>query len=122
MLELSPLREAPLETLFASNTGISDLVPLADVPLEILRCHGTRISVLTPLGGRDLMRLKIAGTNFLGIAPLEKCLKLKRLDVQGLNISVESPERLHNDLPNCRIPYDQEIKSSPAEPAAKCHG
>ncbi len=104
--DLSPLRGAPLETLFAFNTGISDLTPLADSPLEIVRCNGTPVSDLTPLGGKDIMRLEIAETKVTDLAPLEKCAKLKRLEIQGLKIPAEEIEKLQKSLPSCRITSD----------------
>ena len=71
LVDVSPLREMPLQSLVLDGTEVVDLSPLTGIKsLLELRLAGTKLDNLTPLRGLTLQILNLSGTRVSDLSPL----------------------------------------------------
>ncbi len=110
LIDLSPLRGLPIESLSCFNTPIADLSPLNVMPLTRLYIHGTRVSDLSPLRGMKLTNLGCASTPVSDLSTLQECKSLVYVDAKATRVTAASAEALRKALPKCQLLWDDPAK------------
>lgn len=81
VVDLSPLRGAPIETLVLGHSELADLSPVRGMPLKDLHISNTHVSDLNPLKGAPLESIIMGATRVFDLEPL-RGMKLKHLQME----------------------------------------
>ena len=93
LTDLSQLRGLSLKSFdCSSNPGVVDFSPLREMPLESLTFGGARVTDLTPLSGMPLKKVFGGGSKIADLSPL-RGLRLTGLSVRGTQVSDLEPIR-----------------------------
>lgn len=92
VVDLSPLRGAPIETLGLGHSELADLSPVSGMPLKDLHISNTHVSDLNPLKGAPLESIILGATRVFDLEPL-RGMKLKHLQMEQTRIRDLEPLR-----------------------------
>ncbi len=81
LIDLSPLRGLPVESLGFRDSKVSDLRPLADLPLRSLCIRSSDLTDLSPLRGTPITQLYLNCDNLSDLSPLRET-KLETLSLR----------------------------------------